>query len=72
MLQVDLLIVLQVGRSGEGIERRRSDGKWKQGRNVNGKWKEYVVGMKMFQRNEEKRWDKRKIEGQRLKMGDGG
>lgn len=45
MLQVDLLIVLQVGRGREGVERRRGDGKWKEGKMLmgsEGKWKEDV------------------------------
>lgn len=49
MLQVDLLIVLQVGRGREGVGRRTGSG--------DGKWSK---GIEIKKREEQTSWDERK------------
>lgn len=58
MLQVDLLIVLQVGRGREGVGRRTGsgDGKWSKGIEIKKKGRTNKGGRK-------KGWDRRKGRG---------
>lgn len=66
MLQVDLLIVLQVGRGREGVGQRRGSGDGRREERLMGRqdnWKEYEVGRKMLERKDEKGWDRIKDSG---------